>query len=168
MPLIQTDLDIVFVHKQNGRWFVDLVAFLIAEYDAEEFRDAKDLWKIEYAHATFKEVGHRIKSLLEDNIKRTSPEYYPVSVGIICMYCRPFTDNDLVGKIPIKIVPNKHREIHDRVCKFRNEIFAHTAGDAILGHGEYMNAVKLRNAMGMELPPLARTTIDPKGSLPKL
>ena len=27
-PLIQTDLDIRFVYNQNGRWFVDLVAFL--------------------------------------------------------------------------------------------------------------------------------------------
>jgi CheY-like chemotaxis protein len=28
LPLIQTDLDIIFVHRQNERWFVDLVAFL--------------------------------------------------------------------------------------------------------------------------------------------
>jgi hypothetical protein len=28
MPLIQIEADIVFVHKQNGRWFVELVAFL--------------------------------------------------------------------------------------------------------------------------------------------
>jgi hypothetical protein len=28
MPLIQIDLDIVLVHRQNGRWLVDLVAFL--------------------------------------------------------------------------------------------------------------------------------------------
>ena len=28
MPLIQIDLDVIFVYKQKGRWFVDLVAFL--------------------------------------------------------------------------------------------------------------------------------------------
>jgi hypothetical protein len=115
---------------------------------AEEFRNAKDLWRMEYAHATFKSVEAGIKSLLERGLNQTSPEYYPLSVGIICLYCRPFTDNALVGQISVKVVPDEYRDSHDRVLQFRNQIFAHSAGDAILGDDQYMNSVKLRKFHG--------------------
>jgi hypothetical protein len=113
---------------------------------SEEFRNARELWKTEYAFETFKSVRDGIQSLLERG--QASHEYYPLSVGIICLYCRPFTDNSLVGQISIKLVPKEYRDTHDLVFQLRNEIFAHSAGDAILSPDQYMNAVKLRKHRG--------------------
>ena len=109
----------------------------------EEFQNAKSLWKMEYAHATFESVQDGINSLLGRHLKQSAPEYYSLSVGIVCLYCRPFTYGNHVGRIFPEIVPEEYRDSHKLIVQFRHEIFAHSDAGSILGPDQYMNAVKL-------------------------
>src|SRR5260370_8547711 len=108
----------------------------------EEFQTAKSLWKMQYAHVTFKAVQNGVESLLGRELDQAAPEYYSLSVGIICLYCRPFTDTNHVGCISTKIIPAEYRASHKRILLIRNDIFVHLDPGATIGPNQYMNAVK--------------------------
>jgi hypothetical protein len=47
-----------------------------------------------------------------------------MAAGIATLYCRPFTDNDLIGKLNQNLVPQKFKELHANLFELRNKAFA--------------------------------------------
>jgi hypothetical protein len=71
----------------------------------EEFQAACSLWRMQFAFHSFLAVRAGIDSLLERKVHSDEPEYYPMSVGLICLYARPFTNNQPVGPPAEDIIP---------------------------------------------------------------
>jgi hypothetical protein len=65
----------------------------------DEFQAARSLWQMEFAFHTFQAVRAGIEKLLERKLHSDEPEYYPICVGLICLYARPFTNNRPVGPL---------------------------------------------------------------------
>jgi hypothetical protein len=128
----------------------------------QEFEIAKELWKAEYAYASFNSVKDGIRSLSDGGFKRTSPEYDLLSVGIICLYSRPFTRGNAVGKISDSVVPKGFIDLHGHVLTLRDKIFAHSDGDALLGPDQYMNAVQLRKRHGKVALYMTKAIAEPE------
>ena len=66
----------------------------------QEFETACSLWRMEFAFHTFEAVRAGIERFLERKLHGDEPEYYPMLVGLICLYARPFTNNRPVGPLP--------------------------------------------------------------------
>jgi hypothetical protein len=81
----------------------------------------------------------------ERNPHSDEPEYYPVSVGLICLYARPFTNNKPVGPLSEDIIPTKHIELHRKILHMRNQLFAHTDASAELRPDDYPNELVFEN-----------------------
>ncbi len=64
---------------------------------SEEFEAACSLWRMEFAFHTFEAVRAGIERFLERKLHSDEPEYYPMLVGLICLYARPFKNNRPVG-----------------------------------------------------------------------
>ena len=66
-----------------------------------------------------------------------SPGYYVMAAGIVTLYGRPFTKNDLIGRLNPNLVPQKFKELHSILIDLRNQAFAHTDSSGKLqGHGK--------------------------------
>jgi hypothetical protein len=90
-----------------------------------EFEAACSLWRMEFAFHTFQAVKAGIEKLLERKLHSDEPEYYPLCVGLICLYSRPFTNNRPVGPLPNDIVPKKQLSLHQDIITMRHKLFAH-------------------------------------------
>jgi hypothetical protein len=86
---------------------------------------AKELWKITYALAGFMEICDCIRNLDQIDFSKDSPHYYPLLVGLICLYARPFTDNKIVGCISPNLVPEDYRPLHKTLIGLRHEVYGH-------------------------------------------
>jgi hypothetical protein len=76
---------------------------------------------------------------------RLLAECYPISVGLVCLYPRPFTNKKPVGPLSEKIVPNEHLELHRSIIKMRHKPFAHTDASAELRPDDYPNELLFTN-----------------------
>ncbi len=94
----------------------------------EEFEAACSLWRMEFAHHTFQAVRTGIEHFFERKLHSQEPEYYPMTVGLICLYARPFTNNRPVGPLSEDVVPQGHLALHRDIIKIRHQLFA--PGDA--------------------------------------
>jgi hypothetical protein len=75
--------------------------------------DAVCLWyRMEFANYSFEVARDIIGSILERKFDDRSPEYYAMTVGVICNYARPFTNNKPVGKLADDIVPVQLKSLH--------------------------------------------------------
>jgi uncharacterized protein YceH (UPF0502 family) len=70
---------------------------------------------MEFANYSFEIARDVIESILEKKPDDRSPEYYAMSVGVICLYARPFTNNKPVGKLADDIVPAKFKSLHAKL-----------------------------------------------------
>ena len=95
------------------------------------FGMAKELWKLTFAYAGFLDARECIRDLQEKGFSKDSPQYYPLLVGLICLYARPFTTTD-IGTLSDKIVPAQFRELHKELLRLRHKMFAHTEPSALL------------------------------------
>jgi hypothetical protein len=60
-----------------------------------------------------------------------------MAAGIVTLYGRPFTNNNLIGKLRQNLVPQKFKEFHLILIDLRNQAFAHTDSSGQLqGHGK--------------------------------
>jgi len=91
---------------------------------SEEFQAACFLWQMEFAFHTFQAVRSGIEHFFERKLHSQEPEYYPMTVGLICLYARPFTNNRPVGPLSEDIVPKEHLEFHQEIIKIRHQLFA--------------------------------------------
>ena len=94
---------------------------------------------------TFQAVRDGIESLFERKAHSDEPEYYPLSVGLICFYARPFTNNRPLGPLTEDIIPQEHFELHRTILKMRNKLFAHTDATAELRPDDYPNELVFKN-----------------------
>jgi hypothetical protein len=115
--------------------------------DKERLREnqlGKELWRITYALAGFIEICKCIRNLGQINLSKDSPHYYPLLVGLICLYARPFTDNNIVGCIPLSLVPEEDRKLHHMLMDLRNEIFGHNDPATLIQPGDYAHEIVFR------------------------
>jgi hypothetical protein len=60
-----------------------------------------------------------------------------MAAGIVTLHGRPFTDNNLIGKLRPNFVPPQYKELHSILIDLRNQTFAHTDSSGKLqGHGK--------------------------------
>jgi hypothetical protein len=110
---------------------------------SEEFETACSLWRMEFAFHTFDAVRTGIEKFLERKLHSDDPEYYPMLVGLICLYARPFTNNRPVGPLPDDIVPQEYRELHRTILEMRHKLFAHGDASAMTRPDDYPNELVL-------------------------
>ena len=96
------------------------------------FGMAKELWKVTFAYAGFIDARECIKDLQEKGFSKDSPQYYPLLVGLVCLYARPFTTAEQIGTLSENIIPVQFRELHQELLRLRNKMFAHTDPAALL------------------------------------
>lgn len=111
----------------------------------DEFETACSLWRMEFAFHTFRAVRAGIERFLERKLHSDEPEYYPMLVGLICLYARPFTNNRPVGPLTDDIVPQEHRELHQTIIKMRHQLFAHGDASAMTRPDDYPNELVFVN-----------------------
>jgi hypothetical protein len=104
-----------------------------------DFKAIQHWYQVEFAKYCFEIVRDAIPMVLEKGKGGQSLEYYVMTVGIICTYARPFTNNRPVGKLDDEIVPDEFKNLHSSLIAARDQLFAH--GDPFLevAPGEYPN-----------------------------
>jgi hypothetical protein len=103
-----------------------------------------ELWRITYALAGFMEICDCIRNLGQINFSKDSPHYYPLLVGLICLYARPFTDNNIVGCIPLNLVPEDDCPLHNMLMGLRNEVYGHNDPATLISPGDYAHDIVFR------------------------
>jgi hypothetical protein len=98
----------------------------------EEFESARSLWRMTFGCETFQAVEAGIQNLLEREINGKAPGYYPLAVGLICLYGRPFTNNFPVGPLSEDIIPKEFLELHKSIMILRHKTGAHTDASPII------------------------------------
>ena len=112
---------------------------------SEEFKAACSLWRMEFGFHTFQAVQTGIAYLLERKLNSDEPEYYPLSVGLICLYARPFTHNFPVGPLSEDVVPQEHLDYHRLTIQMRHKLFAHADASVMLRADDYPNELVFEN-----------------------
>jgi hypothetical protein len=111
----------------------------------EEFETACSLWRMEFAHHTFQAVRSGIEHFFERKLHSQEPEYYPMTVGLVCLYARPFTNNRPVGPLSEDIVPQEHLGLHRGIIKIRHKLFAHGDASVMTRPDDYPNELVFVN-----------------------
>ena len=62
-----------------------------------------------------------------------------MSVGLICTYARPFTNNEPVGKLSEEIVPEEFKHRHTLIMALRHRLFAHADATLAAAPDDYPN-----------------------------
>ena len=102
-----------------------------------EFSEAKQLYKFAIAYDCFWAVSKSCEHLMAAGYQASHPGYFAASVGIICTYCRPFTNNARIGMLSTRLVPPQFKELHSHLVELRDKGFAHTDTLGQLpGHGK--------------------------------
>jgi hypothetical protein len=109
-----------------------------------EFEDAKTLWKYVYAHECFKQAENACSFIIDSGLDDSHPVYYSLVVAICVLYERPFKWSNVVGELPSDIVPAEFRELHKNIEDQRDQLYAHSDGNAFALNGlEAANQVRL-------------------------
>ena len=116
---------------------------------------------MEVANYSFEGVRDGIRSVLERKIQITSPEYYPIVVGLICIYARPFMNNWPVGSLTDEIVPPDHKNFHALILDIRHKLFAHADASLAIRENDYPNDVILANEGKEPSVQVRRFAIEP-------
>jgi hypothetical protein len=94
--------------------------------DRNWIRGSQEVWLMFQANKTFKAVHQGCLELVPSGLSETSPLYFPVVAGLICLYGKPFKYNEGVGKLPIEMVPEEHLSLHDQLIVIRDKLYAHS------------------------------------------
>jgi len=94
-----------------------------------EFEDAKRFWLMFQARETFKAVHQGCLELVRSKLPETSPLYFPLIAGLICLYGKPFKENRGVGKLQIGMVPKENLNLHTDLITIRDKLYAHSDAD---------------------------------------
>jgi hypothetical protein len=94
-----------------------------------ELREAKKFWLMFQAKETFKAVRQGCMELVRSGLSETSPLYFPLIAGLICLYGKPFKENRGVGKLPIEMVPKESLNLHTDLITIRDKLYAHSDAD---------------------------------------
>lgn len=97
--------------------------------------DFVTLWKMGYARESFKNVRTICDFIEEHRLNRQSPIHHPLCVALAVFYARPFKSSNVIGAIPATMVPKDSRYLHYQILAVRDQVAAHTDGDAA-NHGK--------------------------------
>jgi hypothetical protein len=112
----------------------------------EDFKDIREWYKMEFAFYSFEAARDIIKMILDKGLDhRRSLEYYAMSVGLICIYARPFTNNEPVGKLSEEIVPEQFKHRHTLIMALRHRLFAHADATLAAAPDNYPNEAVIVN-----------------------
>jgi hypothetical protein len=118
---------------------------------------------MECAHYSLEVVRDAIPRMLKEEWDERCPERYLEIVGIICVYARPFTRSDPVGKLSEQIVPEEFRQLHDHILTLRHKLFAHADASLTVGKDDYPNEVVIEH--DGRIPAVCITRASAKKSL---
>jgi hypothetical protein len=111
-----------------------------------DFEDVREWYKMESALYSFEAARDIIKMILDKGLDhRRSLEYYSMSVGLICIYARPFTNNQPVGKLSDGIVPTEFKHRHTLIMTLRHKLFAHADASILAAPDDYPNEAVIMN-----------------------
>jgi len=111
-----------------------------------DFEAVREWYKAEFALYSFEAVRDTIELILEKKLDhRRSLEYYAMSVGLICTYARPFTNNEPVGKLSEEIVPEEFKHRHTLIMALRHKLFAHADATLAAAPDNYPNEAVIVN-----------------------
>jgi hypothetical protein len=111
---------------------------------AAQFKAACLWYQMEFANHSFEAVRDVARDLIDKKLNESAPEYYAITVGLVCIYARPFTNNRPVGKLSDEIVPAYFKDFHDSILTVRHRLFAHADVSAMIGE-DYPNEVLIKN-----------------------
>ena len=100
---------------------------------------------MECAHYSLEVVRDALPRMLAEEWDERSPDRYLAIVGIICVYARPFTRSDPVGKLPEQVVPEEFKQLHNHIMTLRHKLFAHADASLTVGKDDYPNEVVLEH-----------------------
>jgi hypothetical protein len=126
-----------------------------------DFKDIQHWYQVEFARYCFEVVRDSVPLILEKGKGGQSLEYYVMTVGAICTYARPFTNNRPVGKLDDEIVPDEFKNLHSSLIAARDQLFAH--GDPFLevAPGEYPNEAVIVKDVGIPSMRVSRSAMTP-------
>ena len=88
-----------------------------------EYSDVRQLYKFAIAHDSFFEISKTCEHMMGVGMKSLSPGYYVMAAGIVTLYGRPFTNNNLIGKLRPNFVPPQFKELHSILIDLRKPSF---------------------------------------------
>ena len=101
---------------------------------------------MESALYSFEAARDIIKMILDKGLDhRRSLEYYSMTVVLICIYARPFTNNYPVGKFSQEIVPTEFKYRHILIMTLRHKLFAHAEAALAAAPDDYPNEAVIVN-----------------------
>jgi hypothetical protein len=112
---------------------------------SQEFQDVCTWYQMEVANFSFESVRDNLMKILEGKLSERLPEYYAITVGLICIYARPFTNNFPVGELPEEIIPAEFKSLHKNIMKMRHTLFAHAQASLTVGKDDYPNEVVIEH-----------------------
>lgn len=118
-------------------------------------------YRMEFANYSFEVARDVIQSILEKKIDNRSPEYYAMTVGVICLYARPFTNNKPAGKLTDDIVPAKFKSLHDKVITMRHKLFAHSEATLAVSPDYYPHEAVIENDGKTIVMAVSRVAVKP-------
>ena len=133
----------------------------------QEFETARLLWRMTFSCETFQAVQAGIDDLLTLKLNGSDPKYYPLVVGLICLYARPFTNNFPVGPLTEEIIPEKFLVLHRLTVQMRHQIFEHADASPFIQDSYPNELVFVNNIVGncrqefhLQVTPFVKPSLD--------
>ena len=86
-----------------------------------------------------------------------------MTVGVICMYARPFTNNKPLGKLADDIVPAQVKSLHGNTITMRHKLFAHSEATLAVGPDNYPHEAVIVNDGNTIAMEVSRVAVNPEG-----
>jgi hypothetical protein len=87
--------------------------------------DKKALWRFRHAQLCFEYVTTTSDRIIHEKWSLDHPSIYQMSVAIVVLYARPFTNCHGLGCLSEDFVPSEYRSKHNRLLTMRHKVFAH-------------------------------------------
>jgi hypothetical protein len=91
----------------------------------ELVEDRRAFWRFKHAQQCFDHAARTSTYVLNEGWSQDHPLIYPISVAIVVLYARPFSNCFGIGKLDEKIVPRSSLSRHRKLLLMRHKVFAH-------------------------------------------
>lgn len=91
---------------------------------AKSINQRHELWKLAFAHASFRNAGIFLEQLSLPAFSENYPIRNALSIAFLTSYSRPFKQKTPV-KLSDEIVPARFRKSHDAIITYRDKTIAH-------------------------------------------
>ena len=87
--------------------------------------DKKALWRFRHAQQCFEYAATTSGMIIREKWPLDHPLIYQISIAIVVLYARPFTNCYGLGSLGQDFVPSEYRSKHERLMAMRHRVFAH-------------------------------------------